>query len=101
MTPRLAVRRARLLGIAVLVAVAVVGLLLGVGSVPHVHIANGPAFFNPDHDLSYLATFSGATPPPEGAAPIRIEVSPFVVLARPLAASQFPGGHADPRSPPA
>lgn len=101
MTTRLIVRRAGLLGVAVLVAVAVLGLLLEVGSVPHIHIADGAAFFNPDHDLCYLATFGGAAPPPEGAAPIRIAVSPFVVLARPLAASQLPGGHADPRSPPA
>jgi hypothetical protein len=101
MTPRLVVQRAGLLAVAVLVTVAVLGLLLAVGSVPHVHIAQGPAFFNPDHDLSYLATFNGATLPPEGAAPIRIAISPLVVLARPLAVSKLPGGHADPRSPPA
>ncbi len=94
-------RRVAPLGLAVLFALAVLGLLVEAGSVPHVHVADGPAVFNLDHDLSYLATLGGATPPPEGPAPIPLAATSVVETPGPQATSRPPGGHVLPRAPPA
>ena len=50
-----------------LLALAVVALVLGAASVPHVHVGPDPGLWNHDHDLSLLATRGGGAPLPDPA----------------------------------
>jgi hypothetical protein len=52
----------------VLAALALAGLLLKDGSLPHLHVDEGPGFFNHDHDLVLLAGLAGGGTGP-GALP--------------------------------
>jgi hypothetical protein len=63
----------------ILVGLALAGSLLGAASIHLSHTPGHPGLYNQEHDLSYLATFGGGAPLPEGpsAAPLVV----LVVLA--------------------
>lgn len=84
-----------------LLALSVIGLVLSVGSLPHVHGPDHPGLHNQEHDLSYLATFGSAGPVPD--APAVAPVALVVRLVSRRMASQpaaAPKRHADFRAPP-
>ncbi len=84
-----------------LFTLAVVAMLLGAASVPHVHIGPEQGFYNQEHDLSYLATFGGVAPPSEAPTLIVgvVVVLPGGVIAVAPVVSA-PRRHTDSRAPP-
>ncbi len=65
-------------------------------------LAGKPAFFNQEHDLSYLATFAGAGP--ISASPFVIPIAAVALLVIAQIVSSPVGAplrHADFRAPPA
>lgn len=83
-----------------LFTLAMVAMLLGAASVPHVHLGPEQGFYNHEHDLSYLATFGGVAPPSE--APTLIVGVVFlpggVIAVAPVVSA--PRRHTDSRAPP-
>jgi hypothetical protein len=86
---------------AVLVGLALAGLLLGPAGLPHTHSPWQPGFYNQEHDFSYLATVGGVGPVSDtpAAAPL------VVVVALAIAPAMGPAPsvgrrHADFRAPP-
>jgi hypothetical protein len=94
--------RLRRLPLAALTALALLGFLVSVGSVPHTHTGQGAGLYNQEHDLSYLAAFGGGAPPP-AAAPATPLDAPIVALPppAPLRPGSAPRRLARPRAPPA
>lgn len=85
-----------------LVVLALVASLLDAGSLPHVHAASKAGLYNQEHDLVYLATFSGAGLVPE--SPLVVPFAAVVLLVVPALTrtpSTAPRRHADFRAPPA
>jgi hypothetical protein len=83
-----------------LMALALTALVLDAGSVPHAHFGLKVGLYNQEHDLTYLATFGGGAPLPEGAAlPVAVVVAVAVCVLVPLLASP-PRRLADSRAPP-
>jgi len=96
-----AVHRLRRGASGLLVTLAVISLVVAAGSVAHNHAGVQPGLYNQEHDLSYLATLSGAALQPAVAAMATLVVLAVMILApaspRPPVA---PRRHADPRAPP-
>jgi hypothetical protein len=67
MTPGRARRRSSHRAVALVWCLALVALLHAGGSLPHVHVGDGPGYYDLDHDLGYLATLGLAGPVPEVA----------------------------------
>jgi hypothetical protein len=88
--------------LAALTALALLGFLASVGSVPHTHTGAGAGLYNQEHDLSYLAAFGGGAPPP-AAAPATPVDAPIVAVPppAPLRPGSVPRRLARPRAPPA
>jgi hypothetical protein len=86
---------------ALFLAPALVAMVLSAAAVPHVHLSSAPGFYNHEHDLSSLATLSGAALLPDVAATATLVRAagppPGPASPRPAAA---PRRHADPRAPP-
>lgn len=83
-----------------LVLVALAAFVIEGATLPHLHAAGEPAFFNHDHDLTSCAIFSGAPIP--AASP---DISLAVVTAAALLSAvpkpaTAPRGLADSRAPP-
>jgi hypothetical protein len=95
-------RLARRTACGILTALALLGLVLSAGSVPHTHTGDVVGLYNQEHDLSYLAALGGGAPPPVVASATPLDV-PVVALAAP--AQVWPGSAprhpARPRAPPA
>lgn len=100
MRDRVEVRRRAWLLPLVVAAAAVAAVVLEAGSLPHLHVGQGPGLFNQEHDLAYLATLAGKTVATAGvdvpAAPARADAP---VVAVPLPPSR-PLIAADTRAPP-
>lgn len=96
-----ATNRVRRTTSALLVALAVAGLLAGAGSIPHNHTGVQQGLYNQEHDLTLLATAgSGALLPNSTAAAVLVLIAvPLVPLVahRPVMPARR---HADPRAPP-
>ena len=89
------------LGSLILVGLALAGSILGAASIPHNHDPGRPGAYNQEHDLSYLATFSGGGLLPDAPSAVPLVVA--VVLAVAIAAAVPPDlwrRHADFRAPP-
>jgi hypothetical protein len=84
-----------------LLAPALVAMVVSAASVPHLHVGSTPGFYNQEHDLSALATLSGAALLPAVIATATLLQAPGPLLgpagSRPAPA---PRRHADPRAPP-
>jgi hypothetical protein len=93
--------RLRRLLLGALAALALLGFLASVGSVPHTHTGYGTGLYNQEHDLSYLAAFGGGAPPP-AAAPATPVDAPIVAPPppAPLRPGSAPRRLARPRAPP-
>jgi hypothetical protein len=79
---------------------ALLALVVQGGTVPHLHDAPGVGLYNHDHDLTALATSSGAAPIPDapGVPLALVLVAALLLIApRPLKA---PRSVADSRAPP-
>jgi hypothetical protein len=66
-------RVAARLTLAVLVILAVSGMVLQAGSLPHLHEGDAAGFFNEEHDLTLLAGLAGHVIP--------VDTAPTVALA--------------------
>jgi len=86
---------------AVLVVLALAGLLLGPAGVPHTHSPSQPGFYNQEHDFSYLATVGGIGPVSD--TPTAVPLIVVVALAVSAVTGPAPSvsrRHADFRAPP-
>jgi hypothetical protein len=85
----------------VLAGLALLGLVLSAGSIPHTHVGYGVGLYNQEHDLSALAAFGGAAPPPPAASATPFDV-PVAALAAaaPIRPGSAPRRLARPRAPP-
>jgi hypothetical protein len=84
-----------------LFALAVAGLLLQTGSVPHLHLEPGVGLYNHEHDLGSLAAYgTGVVSDGPSATPLGVAVllSIGIGVTRP---ASTPRRHADVRAPPA
>jgi hypothetical protein len=66
-------RVASRLSLAVVIILAVGGMMLQASSLPHVHAGNAPGLFNQEHDLTLMAGLAGHGIP--------VDATPTVVLA--------------------
>ncbi len=84
----------------VLVALALLGLIVSIGTIPHSHIGPGPGFYNQEHDLAILAGVGVAVATPEApsVAPL-LDVADALILAPALVSRPAHRG-ADSRAPP-
>jgi hypothetical protein len=90
----------RLLWPLLLTTAALLACVLDGGSVPHSHAAGQPGLYNQEHDLSYLATFGGAVPAPDGAVLAPLSVVALAVVLVPPRPALAPRRDADSRAPP-
>ncbi len=83
-----------------LVALALLGLVVATGTVPHSHIGPGPGLFNQEHDLTTLAGVGAAAATPEApsVAPL-VDVADALIIAPALVTRPAHRG-VDSRAPP-
>jgi hypothetical protein len=94
-------RSALALCAAVLVTLATAGMVLAAGSVPHVHVADEPAYFNEEHDLSLLAGLAGQLTVDRLPALAMDDVSALVLPLLPARRAVLVAPSAESRAPPA
>ncbi|HEV8143308.1 MAG TPA: hypothetical protein VGQ77_10640 [Methylomirabilota bacterium] len=68
------------LTLGVLVILAVTGMVLQAGSLPHVHEGDGAGFYNEEHDLTLLAGLAGQVIPVDAAPTITLAAISALLL---------------------
>ena len=79
------------LTLGVLVILAVTGMVVQAGSLPHVHEGDGAGFYNEEHDLTLLAGLAGQVIPVDAAPTIVLAAISVLLL---LFVPERPGLHA-------
>lgn len=79
------------LTLGVLVILAVTGMVLQAGSLPHVHKGDGAGFYNEEHDLTLLAGLAGQVIPVDPVPTIALAAISALLL---LFIPERPGLHA-------
>ena len=84
-----------------LLVVALAGLVLAGGSLPHTHVAGTPGVWNLDHDASLMAAFGLGAALPDGPPAVALVLVVTLALARAAARlAAAPCCLADSRAPP-
>jgi hypothetical protein len=78
------------LTLGVLVILAVTGMVLQAGSLPHVHEGDGAGFYNEEHDLTLLAGLAGQVIPVDAVPTIALAAISALLL---LFVPERPGLH--------